>query len=77
MMEMGKPYTREIGLASGLILPTEEVCVKCHNERSPHWNPLKDPPIEEGGPRVGFNYSFRLMEIRHEKTRARHIQDDK
>ncbi|MFQ6607415.1 MAG: multiheme c-type cytochrome [Fidelibacterota bacterium] len=28
---------REQSLANGLIIPTEETCIKCHNERSPRY----------------------------------------
>jgi len=29
--------SREESMAAGLILPTEEVCIKCHNDESPHF----------------------------------------
>lgn len=64
-MVMDDEYTREIGLANGLILPTEEVCIKCHNNRSPQWNPINDPALEEGGARVGFNFEWRKWQIAH------------
>ena len=32
---------REKALASGLIIPTEETCVQCHNEDSPTYKPFK------------------------------------
>lgn len=31
---------REQSMANGLILPTEEVCLKCHNEESPTYKPF-------------------------------------
>lgn len=31
----------EASLANGLILPTEEVCVTCHNEKNPFHKPFK------------------------------------
>ena len=31
---------REKSLAAGLVLPTEEVCVQCHNEESPSYEPF-------------------------------------
>jgi hypothetical protein len=37
--------------ANGLIMPTEEVCLKCHNEESPTYKP--------------FNYEERNKEIAH------------
>jgi hypothetical protein len=32
--------SREKSLANGLILPTEEVCVKCHNKENPFYKPF-------------------------------------
>lgn len=29
--------SREKSMAKGLILPTEEVCLECHNDKSPHY----------------------------------------
>ena len=42
---------QELGLANGLILPTEEVCVKCHNDESPDFK--------------GFNYEEYVAKIAH------------
>jgi len=42
---------REQSMAKGLILPTEEVCVKCHNEESPTYK--------------GFDFEARYSEIAH------------
>jgi len=33
--------SREMSMQKGLILPTEEVCVTCHNEESPTYKPFK------------------------------------
>lgn len=48
---------RTKSLASGLILPEEKVCKKCHNEESPHYK--------------GFNYTEYVAKIAHpDPTRA-------
>jgi len=43
--------SREQSLAKGLILPTEKVCKKCHNEESPHYK--------------GFNFAEAVKKITH------------
>jgi Cytochrome c554 and c-prime len=43
--------SQEKSLANGLILPTEEVCVTCHNENSPTFK--------------GFNYEEYVAKIAH------------
>ncbi|MEJ2593839.1 MAG: multiheme c-type cytochrome [bacterium] len=43
--------SREKSLEKGLILPTEEVCVKCHNEESPTFK--------------GFDYAEYVKKIAH------------
>lgn len=42
---------REASLAAGLILPTEETCVKCHNEESPTYQ--------------GFDFATYYEKIKH------------
>ncbi len=42
---------RDKAMAKGLILPTEEVCVKCHNEESPHYK--------------GFNFEEYIKLVNH------------
>jgi hypothetical protein len=44
--------SREKSLANGLIIPTKEVCVKCHNEESPTFK--------------GFNYEEYVARISHD-----------
>ena len=44
--------SREKSLENGLILPTEEVCIKCHNEESPTFK--------------GFNYEEYVLKISHD-----------
>ena len=43
--------SREKAMAKGLILPTKEVCVECHNEKSPHFK--------------GFNFDEYVKLITH------------
>lgn len=43
---------REQALAKGMILPTEQVCKKCHNEESPHYK--------------GFNFKEYAAKIAHD-----------
>lgn len=43
--------SREKSLAKGLILPTEEVCLQCHNDESPHFK--------------GFNFDEAVEKIAH------------
>lgn len=42
---------RDKALAKGLLIPTEETCLECHNEESPHFK--------------GFNYEEYLEKIVH------------
>lgn len=43
--------SREESVANGLVIPTEEVCVKCHNEESPNFK--------------GFNFDEYFAKIAH------------
>ena len=49
----------------GLVMPTEEVCRKCHNPESPTWDPERDSTPE--GKKVGFYYPKRKMMIDHHR----------
>ena len=42
---------REDAVKAGLVIPTEELCKKCHNDESPHFE--------------GFNYEEALKKIAH------------
>ncbi|MBL6943527.1 MAG: hypothetical protein ISR56_04095 [Bacteroidales bacterium] len=42
---------RDKALAMGMIMPTEKLCLECHNDQSPHYK--------------GFNYSEYLVQISH------------
>jgi hypothetical protein len=30
---------KDLAIANGLVMPDDKVCVKCHNEESPSYNP--------------------------------------
>ena len=50
--------------AAGLVTkPPKEVCVGCHNEKSPSWNPEKY--TTEDGRKVGFDYATQVKLIQH------------
>ena len=49
--------------ANGMIDPTEAVCTKCHNDRSPAWDPARF--VVAGGKRVGFDYKQAVAKISH------------
>jgi len=50
-MAMSVMQDRDKAIAAGLIMPTEEVCVKCHNEESPNFK--------------GFNFDEYYPKIAH------------
>ena len=54
---------RELAISKGLVPQTEEVCLRCHNDKSPAWDPesytLKD------GKKVGFDYDQAVQAIAH------------
>lgn len=47
---------REKAMSLGLVLPTEELCKTCHNDKSPHFK--------------GFNYKEYVAKIAHPKPAA-------
>ena len=47
----------------GYIKAVEAVCLGCHNDKSPTWNPEAD--TTEDGKKVGFDYKSRLKTIAH------------
>ena len=49
----------------GLVIPTEEICRKCHNPESPTYNPERDPTPD--GKTVDFYYPLRKKMIEHHK----------
>lgn len=54
---------RELAISKGLIPQTEEVCLRCHNDESPAWDPERYSL--ENGKKVGFNYDQAVRAIAH------------
>jgi hypothetical protein len=54
---------RDKAIAKGLVADTEQVCVNCHNSRSPHWDPARY--TRSDGTKVGFDYEQALLKIAH------------
>lgn len=50
-------------IANGLVLQSEEVCVTCHNDRSPDWNPKRYTRAD--GSHSGFDYEQAKEAIAH------------
>jgi hypothetical protein len=47
----------------GLVLQSEEICVECHNDESPAWDPERYTLAD--GTKVGFDYDQAVEEIAH------------
>jgi hypothetical protein len=54
---------RDQAVAKGLIVPTEAVCTKCHNDESPAWDPQKYTLAD--GSKAGFDYEQAAKTIAH------------
>ena len=54
---------REKAVAKGLVIPDEDVCLRCHNDKSPAWDPAKYL-LADGG-RAGFDFEQAKKEIEH------------
>ncbi len=54
---------REKAVANGLVIPTEAVCVQCHNDESPAWDPDKYTLAD--GSKVGFDFEQATKAIAH------------
>jgi hypothetical protein len=54
---------REKSIEKGLIIPTEAVCTKCHNDESPAWDPQKYTLAD--GSKAGFDYEQAAKAIAH------------
>lgn len=54
---------REASLANGLVVPDEQTCLRCHNERSPTWDPARYTLAD--GTTTGFDYAQALAKIAH------------
>jgi hypothetical protein len=54
---------REKAEAKGLVPQSEEVCITCHNDESPAWDPERYTLAD--GTKVGFDYDQAVEEIAH------------
>ncbi len=54
---------RDVAVSKGLVLQTEAVCLGCHNDESPAWDPERY--TLENGNKVGFDYDQAVRTIAH------------
>ena len=54
---------RERAVSRGLVLQSEEVCISCHNDESPAWDPARY--TRPDGTKVGFDYDQAAALIVH------------
>jgi hypothetical protein len=54
---------RDKAIEKGLVIPTEEVCTKCHNDESPAWDQQRYTLAD--GSTVGFDYEQAAKKIAH------------
>ncbi len=54
---------RDKAVEKGLIIPTEAVCTKCHNDESPAWDPQRFTLAD--GSKVGFDFEQAAKKIAH------------
>jgi len=54
---------RDLAVSKGLVLQSEEICVRCHNDESPAWKP--DRYTLADGSKVGFDYDQAVEAIAH------------
>jgi hypothetical protein len=54
---------RDKAIEKGLIIPTEAVCTKCHNDESPAWDPQRFTLAD--GSKVGFDFEQAAKKIAH------------
>jgi hypothetical protein len=54
---------RDKAIEKGLIIPTEAVCTKCHNDESPAWDPQRYTLAD--GSKVGFDFEQAAKTIAH------------
>jgi len=65
-------------VAAGLVIPDEEVCLKCHNDESPSWDPKKYELAD--GSTAGFDFDQAAEEIAHmipEDVKGKYIEIEK
>ena len=54
---------RDLALSKGMVPQSEEVCVTCHNDESPAWDPERY--TRANGSKAGFDYEQAVKEIAH------------
>jgi hypothetical protein len=54
---------RELAKSKGLIIPDEKLCMKCHNDESPAWDPQRYTRAD--GTQVGFDFEQAKEAIAH------------
>jgi hypothetical protein len=54
---------RDLAISKGLVPQSEEVCIVCHNDESPAWDPERY--TRPDGTKVGFDYDLAVEEIGH------------
>ena len=54
---------RDLAVSKGLVIPTEKVCVACHNDESPAWD--SERYTRPDGAKVGFDYDQAAHAIAH------------
>lgn len=54
---------RDKAVENGLIIPTEALCTKCHNDESPAWDPQKYTLAD--GSKAGFDFEQAVKTIAH------------
>jgi hypothetical protein len=66
----GKDYRKkkimmdqEVAFSKGLVPQSEKVCLTCHNDESPAWNPEKY--TRSDGTKTGFDYAQAVEKIAH------------
>lgn len=59
----GVMVDREKAIARGLVLATVDVCVRCHNDESPAWDPKRYTLAD--GSKVGFDFDQAAEKIAH------------
>jgi Cytochrome c554 and c-prime len=54
---------RDAAIANGLVIPDEKVCVTCHNDKSPAWDPARYTKAD--GTKTGFDFKQAAAAIAH------------
>ena len=54
---------RDLAVAKGLVLQSEEVCLTCHNDESPAWDTQRYTLAD--GSKVGFDYEQAVEKVVH------------